>query len=87
MKEAVTNVVKHSQGRTCELTFIQNNNAFIIEVKDDGIGIEQKGIGLAGTGLDGMRERLEFVNGKINIDVDGGTILTITVPAIIKQLN
>lgn len=87
MKEAVTNVVKHSEARTCELTFTQNNNSFIIEVKDDGIGIEQKGIGLAGSGLDGMRERLEFVNGKINIDVNGGTILTITVPAIIKQLN
>lgn len=87
MKEAVTNVVKHSEARTCELTFTQNNNSFIIEVKDDGIGIEQKGIGLAGTGLDGMRERLEFVNGKINIDVNGGTILTIIVPAIIKQLN
>lgn len=87
MKEAVTNVVKHSEALSCELTFIQNKSAFIIEVKDDGVGIEQKRMGLRGSGLDGMRERLEFVNGKVKIDVNNGTTLTIIVPAIIKQLN
>ncbi|MGM8366635.1 sensor histidine kinase [Virgibacillus sp. W0181] len=87
MKEAVTNVVKHSYGNACHIFFKQSTNAFIIKVKDDGIGIPQGGGGLPGNGIDGIKERLEFVNGHLEIDANMGTSLTITVPAVIKQIN
>lgn len=87
MKEAVTNIVKHSYGNTCEITFKQTANMFMIIVKDDGIGIPQNGVGLPGSGIDGMKERLEFVNGHVDVGVNNGTILTIVVPKIIKQIN
>src|SRR5699024_2519049 len=34
-----------------------------------------------------IKERLEFVNGALQIDTKEGTIMTITVPIIIKQIN
>lgn len=87
LKEAVTNVVKHSYGTTCYIMFNQCSNAFTIEVKDDGIGISQNGEGLLGSGIEGMRERLEFVNGQVSFKENNGTTLTISVPVIIKQLG
>lgn len=87
MKEAVTNVVKHSFGSRCELTFEQKSDAFTITVKDDGIGIPGVGKNLPGSGLDGIRERLEFINGHLSVKTDNGTTLTISVPMVIKQIT
>ena len=85
MKEAVTNVVKHSYGTACLLEFEQLSDALIIRVKDDGIGIPGQGKNLPGNGLAGIRERLEFVNGSLSIEGDSGTTLTIRVPIVIKR--
>lgn len=87
MKEAVTNVVTHSYGKNCEITFKQSADTFKITVKDDGIGIPGGGENLPGSGLDGIRERLEFVNGHLEIEASDGTTLTISAPSIIKQID
>lgn len=86
MKEAVTNVVKHSYANTCEITFVNHQDSYEIEVKDDGIGIPGNGEHLPGTGIEGMRERLEFVNGMLKVTKNNGTLLQINVPAVIKQV-
>lgn len=86
MKEAVTNVVKHSYAKKCEISFLGKDDAFEMEVKDDGIGIPGDGEHLPGSGLEGMRERLEFVNGQLQIEKMSGTSLKITVPTVIKQI-
>lgn len=87
LKEAVTNVVKHSFGHTCHITFKQYEDVFMIEVRDDGIGIPGGGHHLPGSGLDGIRDRLEFVNGHLQTKADHGTILTITVPIVLKNIT
>ena len=86
MKEAITNVVKHSEAKNCRLTFLQKPDAYTVVVKDDGIGIhdERK---MRGSGLAGMRERLEFVNGTLLITSYEGTTLTISIPVIKRQLS
>lgn len=86
MKEAVTNVVKHSYAKTCEITFANKGDAFEIEVKDDGIGIPGNGEHLPGSGLEGMQERLTFVDGNLHLAKEKGTSLTISVPAVIKRV-
>lgn len=53
LREAVTNVVRHSGARRCEVRL----GPSWVEVRDDGTG---PGEGCApGTGIDGLRERLE----------------------------
>lgn len=87
LKEAVTNVVKHSGGSSCHITFEQSPDAFTIIVQDNGKGIRESEKDLYGSGIAGMRERLEFVNGYVTYSTNQGTTLTITVPVIIKQLQ
>ncbi|WP_153731164.1 sensor histidine kinase [Sporosarcina obsidiansis] len=87
LKEAINNVVKHSYAKQCCIAFEQSTKEFIIKVKDNGIGIAQNGVNLPGNGLDGMQERLEFVNGSLSITSLEGTQVTITVPAVLKQIK
>ena len=86
LKEAVTNVVKHSYGTSCRVAFEQLPNEFVIIVEDNGIGITRGGETSPGNGLKGMRERLEFINGNLRIEGGTGTKLSIRVPAVIKHI-
>lgn len=86
LKEAVTNVVKHSFGTSCCITFFQTPDEYGITVSDNGIGITRNGETLPGSGLQGMRERLEFINGGLDIESGKGTILTIRVPVILTHI-
>ncbi|WLD92608.1 sensor histidine kinase [Alkalihalobacillus sp. AL-G] len=85
LKEAVTNVVKHSEASSCSVLIDQSPNEVLIKVHDNGIGISPKVDSLTRHGLRGMRERLEFVNGSLEIESSNGTILTIRVPNVIQQ--
>ncbi|MCF8888551.1 MULTISPECIES: sensor histidine kinase [Priestia] len=87
LKEAVTNVVKHSQATVCTITLHQSAKEVGITVEDNGVGINTKKTCWKGNGLLGMKERLEFVNGHLDISSQGGTIIHITVPNIVKHIK
>lgn len=76
VREAVTNVLRHAQARTCTLRIEQQNGSCRLEIHDDGCG----GPNLEGNGLRGMRERVEMLGGTLNRDTAAGTRLTITLP-------
>lgn len=84
LKETVTNVVKHSKATICHIRFQQTMNEIMIVVRDNGKGIEKDDIG-KGNGLLGIRERLEFVNGSLDIDSKDGTTIIMRVPTVYKQ--
>jgi two-component system sensor histidine kinase DesK len=76
VREAVTNVVRHAQARTCSLRLAQHNGSCRLEIEDDGRG----GLLEEGNGLRGMRERVEMLGGTLSRDSSSGTKITITVP-------
>ncbi|WP_416827014.1 sensor histidine kinase [Ectobacillus polymachus] len=84
LKEAVTNVVKHSKAKTCYISFLQTSNETIIKVRDDGISIGKADFFNKGSGLIGMRERLEFVNGSLDVVAEEGTMLIIKAPNLVS---
>lgn len=84
LRETVTNVVKHSQSTICHITILQHHHEIKVEVKDNGVGFSGKN-SLNGHGLSGMKERLEFVNGSLDILPSNGTTITIRVPNIVMQ--
>lgn len=88
LKEAVTNVVKHSFASTCTITFHSANEYFAITVADNGIGLHEGREALPGNGLNGMRERLEFVNGTLQIQKESqdGTAVTFKIPSILRNI-
>ncbi len=85
LKEAVTNVVKHSGASTCSVTIESARTELVLKVADDGVGIAEQDRNYRGHGLQGMKERLEFVNGSLEIVSNHGATLIIRVPKVLKQ--
>jgi two-component system sensor histidine kinase DesK len=85
LKEAVTNIVKHSSATTCLIAIEPSPTEFVIKVKDNGVGIAGESAYFKGNGLRGMKERLEFVNGVMEIVADAGTMIVLRVPIVFKQ--
>ena len=85
LKEAVTNVVKHSHATVCQVLIKQSPSEVFIQVHDNGIGSTDKLDFPQGHGIRGMKERLEFVNGSLAINNVDGTTLTIQVPNVIQE--
>jgi two-component system, NarL family, sensor histidine kinase DesK len=81
LREAVTNVVRHSGARNCHISLDRKPGAQSLVVLDDGRGCASPSPG--GTGLRGMTERLSAVGGDLEIapgTAGGGFRLTATVP-------
>ena len=77
LREAVTNVVRHSQAAHCSIRLARTDGALQLTVADNGRGGESN----EGYGLTGMRERLAAIGGSLSRDSSSGTTLTITIPA------
>ena len=77
VREAVTNVVRHADARVCRIGIITAGDDVRLTVADDGRGTGAPD----GSGLSGMRERITALGGHVDRRMDGGTTLTITVPA------
>lgn len=78
LREAVTNVLRHSGARTCAIRGRRRRRGFGLEVADDGRGLAGAG---QGQGLRGIADRLRAVGGSLEVEGDGGTRLTAWVPA------
>ena len=76
LREAITNVVRHSQARNCRLQVQRENGHCRLELHDDGRG----GVVLEGNGLRGMRERVEALGGNLERDTSSGTRLIVQLP-------
>lgn len=87
LKEAVTNIVKHSKATTCLVELNESVDELSIRVKDNGTGITGKIDPTKKNGLRGMEERLEFVNGTLEVLSKEGTELFIRVPTVVKQVK
>lgn len=70
VREAATNVLRHSGGRRCRLSVEQRDGAVHLEVTDDGRGPERH---QPGSGLRGLEERVAFLGGRLLAGrTDGG---------------
>jgi len=76
LREAVTNVVRHSGARTCRISLQEENGEVVLRVQDAGRGGEAS----FGIGLSSMRERVEGLGGRMERQGDGGTALLVALP-------
>lgn len=81
LKEAVTNIVKHSGAKRCVITIDETMTGLTVQIDDDGIGLPKIDPRL-GNGLRGMKERIEFVNGSLSISSQQGTSIKVSVPSV-----
>lgn len=88
LQESLTNVHRHSGASDAIVHFQHQAEAVILEIKDFGKGIPEERLRLlsgvsaeTGVGLAGMRERLNELNGNLEIESDSrGTSMRATVP-------
>ncbi len=76
LREAATNVIRHSQATHCHIKFYAQEGSALMEVHDDGRGGEAP----FGNGLTGMRERIQALGGALLRETDRGTRLVVSVP-------
>lgn len=85
LKEAVTNVVKHSKAKQCSVMLTETNKDIFLKISDDGRNPQALEFG---NGLQGMRERLTFVNGEFEVfHSENGFEINITVPKVLRQIE
>ncbi|MER6942721.1 histidine kinase [Nonomuraea sp. NPDC000554] len=79
VREAVTNVLKHSMATYCEITLRFTDAMAELQVRNDGVARRQ-GVDV-GSGLTGMGERVAAVGGKMSAlpTGDGAFVLTVAV--------
>ena len=76
LREAATNVARHSRATQCRIRFVQNNGTAMLVVEDNG----SSGNVIEGNGIRGMRDRVEVFGGDVQYKVESGFKLRVTIP-------
>jgi two-component system sensor histidine kinase DesK len=76
LREATTNILRHSKAQACTLRLAREENNCRLEIQDDGMGQ----LAPEGNGLSGMRGRVESMGGTFLRQILSGTHLIITIP-------
>jgi signal transduction histidine kinase len=95
-QEALANVAKHADASAVTVTLSYLDDLVMLDVRDDGLGFElgsvaQRGAAADGSGfgLRGIRQRLERVQGTLEIESGPGegTVVNASVPALAAEVN
>jgi signal transduction histidine kinase len=79
VSEALTNVAKHAHASTAEVCLDRRDGGLLLTVSDDGVGGADPA---AGSGLVGLRDRVEATGGTLTVESASGqgTRLTVALP-------
>ncbi|HLY40049.1 MAG TPA: sensor histidine kinase [Terracidiphilus sp.] len=78
LREAVTNIVRHSRATACHIALAESDAAIRFTIEDNGLG----GAIREGNGLRGMRERVQMSAGTLKLkgSAKEGTSVEVTLP-------
>jgi signal transduction histidine kinase len=81
LQEALANVRRHANARTVNVTLSYMDGELVMDVQDDGAGFDTAARG-PGFGLRAMRERVEKLGGRLDVESTPGegTTLAVQVP-------
>jgi signal transduction histidine kinase len=82
VQEALTNVVKHAQAHSVSVVLSRTADSAVAVVDDDGQGFDPKSTRPDGFGVEGMRERIALLDGRLRVEsrAGGGTTIAAEVP-------
>ncbi|HXV95602.1 MAG TPA: sensor domain-containing protein [Gaiellaceae bacterium] len=77
--EALTNVTRHSEATQAAVSVVRDDGVLLVEVRDDGVGGAEAE---AGSGLQGLRDRVGALGGSLVVDSPPGgpTAITAVLP-------
>jgi GAF domain-containing protein len=78
--EAFTNAAKHANASAVDIEIEEDGGTLTLQVRDDGAGGADAS---RGSGLTGLRDRVEAVGGSMTVDspAGAGTVLTVRLPS------
>ena len=86
VQECLTNIHRHSGSNSASIAITRGTHSVNIEVRDHGTGIPMPI--RAGVGIQGMRERVRQLGGRLEIESgDSGTRVTASLPASFASSN
>ena len=77
VQEALTNVVKHAQAHSVSVVLGRNGDSAIALIEDDGQGFDPTRTRSDGFGVEGMRERVALLDGRLRVESRAGVGTTI----------
>ena len=82
LQEALTNVMRHAQAHTVEISLTLEDDVMCMTIADDGVGFVQHQGRSTSFGLVGMRERVLMLGGRLELDSElgEGTTLRAYIP-------
>ncbi len=82
VQESLTNVVKHARATRVSILLTRKNGAVAAVVEDNGQGFDPDDVREGGFGLEGMRERVGLLGGRLQVESGRttGTTLVAEVP-------
>ena len=86
LREALTNVTRHSHASRVEIQLEQVNGTLKVSLTDDGVGFNQKNLRTEnGFGLSGMQQRMNKLGGKLLVESSPGygTKVSFVVPTAV----
>jgi two-component system, NarL family, sensor histidine kinase DesK len=89
LREAVTNVVRHSRARACTVRLSRHLDTVLLRVRDEGPGPGRRasagGAVVPGNGLTGLGERVQAAGGLLDAGPrpGGGFLLAVTLPLVV----
>jgi signal transduction histidine kinase len=91
-QEALTNVVKHAQAKTAQVTLTYGEKSVMVRVTDDGKGFDMDAAATAkrvSWGLKGMEERTSLLGGKFEVQSrrGQGTTVEVSIPYLQEEAN
>lgn len=84
LREAVSNVIRHSGARRCRVTVHMAHEQLALTVEDDGVGMDVAGSTDKGHGLGGIERRVRTLGGQSawRVSVLGGVCLEVSIPVL-----
>jgi signal transduction histidine kinase len=95
-QEALTNVAKHARASLVVVTLSYLDDLVMLDVRDNGVGFERDAVASrsaaadgSGYGLRGIRQRLDRVQGTLEIESGAGegTVVNASVPALAAEVR
>ena len=87
VNEALTNACKHSKSEKVTVSMIQEGQDVRLEVRDWGIGFNAESVAEGHFGLEGIRQRVRLLGGRLTIEtaLGSGTLVQVVVPILERR--
>ena len=89
VQEALNNACKHSKSKKVTVTMTQEDQDVRLDVRDWGIGFDPDSVKDGHFGVEGIRQRVRLLGGRLIIESkpDSGTLIQVIVPLVEKQVE